>query len=219
LTCPRQTTYVLPVSAAAPRLPQPPRGPVTVSIAVNAPRGPTPQHAGTGGAALATRLAVLRRINGRPQPDSDDAFMFFGLAAGLVAAPTSSSCTSWQISRTLNERAFSGQYEVTAVSFHAYAYLADRYALLPHGASMARGTAPWWWRDGRGSRVELAGKPDRHPRPLTRPRWPSASGIRPFECTVIPFDRIMAAVLAGAWTRADHPRGAGHLRGPGLTRW
>ena len=75
-------------------------------------------------------------------PDSDDAFMFYGLASGRV--PT----TDLQIDHvladieTLNRAAFEGKYEVTAVSFHAYAHLTDKYLLLPHGSSMGDNYGP-----------------------------------------------------------------------------
>jgi len=69
-------------------------------------------------------------------PDSDDAFMFYGLASGRV--PSRGYEISHVLSdiETLNRAAVEGKYEITAVSFHAYAHLTDRYLLLPHGASM-----------------------------------------------------------------------------------
>ena len=69
-------------------------------------------------------------------PDSDDAFMFYGLASGHV--PTGEFEIEHVLAdiETLNRAAFEGRYEVSAISFHAYPYLASRYALLPHGASM-----------------------------------------------------------------------------------
>src|ERR1700688_1215491 len=69
-------------------------------------------------------------------PDSDDAFMFYGRAAGFV--PSNGFELEHVLSdiETLNRAAFEGRYEITAVSFHAYAHLTDRYILLPHGASM-----------------------------------------------------------------------------------
>src|SRR4249920_906299 len=69
-------------------------------------------------------------------PDSDDAFMFYGLASGKV--PTGDLEIEHVLSdiESLNRAAFEGRYEISAVSFHAYAHLADRYLLLPHGASM-----------------------------------------------------------------------------------
>src|SRR2546429_7399221 len=69
-------------------------------------------------------------------PDSDDAFMFYGLATGRV--PSNGFEVEHVLSdiETLNRAAFDGTYEITAVSFHAYAHLTGRYILLPHGASM-----------------------------------------------------------------------------------
>src|SRR5438093_2032399 len=69
-------------------------------------------------------------------PDSDDAFMFYGLANGLVPSNGFELEHVLADIETLNRAAFEGKYEITAVSFHAYAYLTDRYVLLPHGASM-----------------------------------------------------------------------------------
>ena len=75
-------------------------------------------------------------------PDSDDAFMFYGLALGQV--DTEGLVFSHELSdiESLNRRAMAGELDVTAVSFHAYAYLADRYLLLPHGASFGDGYGP-----------------------------------------------------------------------------
>jgi 1,4-dihydroxy-6-naphthoate synthase len=69
-------------------------------------------------------------------PDSDDAFMFYGLASGKV--PTDGFQIEHVLAdiETLNRAAFEGRYEISAISFHAYAYLSSRYVLLPHGASM-----------------------------------------------------------------------------------
>ena len=69
-------------------------------------------------------------------PDSDDAFMFYGLASGKVPSEGFELEHVLQDIETLNRAAFEGRYEITAVSFHAYAHLTDRYVLLPHGASM-----------------------------------------------------------------------------------
>jgi 1,4-dihydroxy-6-naphthoate synthase len=75
-------------------------------------------------------------------PDSDDAFMFYGLARGLV--PTGGLEVEHVLCdiETLNRAAFDGTYEVSAVSFNAYAHLTDKYLLLPHGSSMGDGYGP-----------------------------------------------------------------------------
>jgi len=69
-------------------------------------------------------------------PDSDDAFMFYGLASGAVQVPGIEVDQVLADIETLNRAAFDGKYEVTAASFNAYTHLVDKYALLPHGASM-----------------------------------------------------------------------------------
>ena len=75
-------------------------------------------------------------------PDSDDAFMHYGLASGKV--PTEGIEFGHLLAdiETLNRAAFEGKYEVSAVSFHAYAYLTDKYLLLPHGSSMGDDYGP-----------------------------------------------------------------------------
>ncbi|HLN79407.1 MAG TPA: MqnA/MqnD/SBP family protein, partial [Candidatus Bathyarchaeia archaeon] len=89
-------------------------------------------------------------------PDSDDAFMFYGLARGRV--DTEGLAFSHELSdiESLNRRAMAGELDVTAVSFHAYAYLADRYLLLPHGASFGDGYGPVVVARQAMSREEIA---------------------------------------------------------------
>jgi 1,4-dihydroxy-6-naphthoate synthase len=69
-------------------------------------------------------------------PDSDDAFMFYGLASGKVATGDLEIEHVLSDIESLNHAAFERRYEISAISFHAYTHLADRYMLLPHGASM-----------------------------------------------------------------------------------
>ena len=75
-------------------------------------------------------------------PDSDDAFMFYGLARGGV--PTGDLEVTHQLTdiETLNQHAREGRHEVTAISFHAYPYVADKYALMPCGGSIGDGYGP-----------------------------------------------------------------------------
>jgi len=75
-------------------------------------------------------------------PDSDDAFMFFALAEGRVDTEGLAFTHELSDIESLNRRALAGELAVTAVSFHAYAFLADRYLLLPHGASFGDGYGP-----------------------------------------------------------------------------
>jgi len=136
------------------------------------------------------------RITVAHSPDSDDAFMFFGLASGAV--PTHGVEVDQVLSdiETLNRAAFEGRYEVTAVSFHAYAHLADRYALLPHGASMGDRYGPILV--GRrphqgplqGLRIAVPGR-------LTSAFLALQLYDPHFDYEVMPFDEIQAAVADG----------------------
>src|SRR3984893_5154252 len=69
-------------------------------------------------------------------PDSDDAFMFYGLATHKLDTGNLNFTHVLKDIQTLNEEAFRGTYDVSAISFNAYAYIADKYVLLPHGASI-----------------------------------------------------------------------------------
>src|SRR3970040_1208639 len=75
-------------------------------------------------------------------PDSDDAFMFYGLATNKLDTGAIKFTHVLKDIQTLNEEAMQGTYDVTAISFHAYAYISDKYALLPHGASIGAQYGP-----------------------------------------------------------------------------
>src|SRR5262245_55485401 len=82
------------------------------------------------------------RISLAHSPDSDDAFMFYGLARGHVAADGLAVDHVLQDIESLNQAARQGRHEVTAMSFHAYPYVAERYALMPCGGSIGDGYGP-----------------------------------------------------------------------------
>jgi 1,4-dihydroxy-6-naphthoate synthase len=137
-----------------------------------------------------------QRITVAHSPDSDDAFMFYGLAGnhvdtgGIVVEQVLSDI------ETLNRAAFEGKYEVTAVSFHAYAHLLDKYALLPHGASMGDKygpivvAKPGGVRAVKGARIAIPGT-------LTTAYLTLRIYEPDFEYIVVPFDEIGQAVLDG----------------------
>jgi len=136
------------------------------------------------------------RITVAHSPDSDDAFMFYGLASNNV--DTGGIVVDQVLSdiETLNRAAFEGRYEVTAVSFHAYAHLVDKYALLPHGASMGDKYGPIVVsrQDGptgvKGTRIAIPGT-------LTTAYLTLRIYEPDFEYVVVPFDEIGQAVLDG----------------------
>jgi len=128
-------------------------------------------------------------------PDSDDAFMFFGLASGKVPAPGFELEHVLSDIESLNRSAFDGTYEITAVSFNAYAHLTDRYILLPHGASMGDRYGPIVVSKSaasslKGVRVAVPGE-------LTTAFMTLRLFDPSVEYTVMPFDRIQEAVHAG----------------------
>jgi len=87
-------------------------------------------------------VAAVRTLRLGHSPDADDAFMFWALAAGRIETGDRRYVHDLADIETLNRRAVAGELEVTAVSLHAYAHLADRYALLDHGASIGDGYGP-----------------------------------------------------------------------------
>lgn len=144
-------------------------------------------------------------------PDSDDAFMFYGLASGNV--DTGGFVVDQVLSdiETLNRAAFEGKYEVTAVSFHAYAHLVDKYALLPHGASMgdkygpivvAPAVAPdeqdrSFGAAGPSRSNGVKGKRIAIPGTLTTAYLTLRLYEPDFQYVIVPFDQIQQAVLEG----------------------
>src|SRR6201997_3673337 len=83
-----------------------------------------------------------REITIAHSPDSDDAFMFYGLATNKVRVPGLRFTHTLSDIETLNRKAMQGVYDVTAISFHAYPYIQDKYALLPSGGSVGEGYGP-----------------------------------------------------------------------------
>lgn len=135
-------------------------------------------------------------------PDSDDAFMFYALATGKIDTGDREYVHELADIETLNARALRGELEVTAVSIHAYAWLHERYALLPHGASMGDGYGPRLvaTRPCRDPYTDLAGRLVAIPGERTS----AALALKLFRpdvrTVVVPFDQIEEYVLSG---RAD----------------
>lgn len=137
------------------------------------------------------------RITVAHSPDSDDAFMFYGFACGAVAAEGFEIDQVLADIESLNRAAFEGRYEVTAVSFHAYARLLDRYALLPHGASMGDRYGPIVVTRQDGPR-SLDGVTVAVPGELTTAYLVLQLFHPGVAYRVLPFDAIQPAVVDGA---------------------
>jgi len=127
-------------------------------------------------------------------PDSDDAFMFYALATNKIKTGDLKFRHVLSDIETLNEKALKGEYEVTAVSFHAYAYLNEKYALLNSGASMGDRYGPLIVSEMPMKPSELKGKVIAVPGTMTtaflllRLLEPDCSHI------VVPFDKIFETV-------------------------
>jgi 1,4-dihydroxy-6-naphthoate synthase len=131
-------------------------------------------------------------------PDSDDAFMFYALASGKIDTEGLMYVHQLQDIETLNQRAMRGELEVTAVSIHAYAYLADSYALLPHGASMGDRYGPRLVARSPLSRADIRGKRIAVPGLMTSAYLALRLFEPVFEPVVTPFDQIEDAVADGS---------------------
>jgi len=129
-------------------------------------------------------------------PDSDDAFMFYGLATGRV--PTDGIEVQHLLVdiETLNHAAFKGTYEVSAVSFNAYAHLTDKYLLLPHGSSMGDNYGPIVVAQSNGP-SSLKGVTVAVPGTLTTAFLTLRLYDPDVAYTVMPFDEIQDAVREG----------------------
>jgi len=130
-------------------------------------------------------------------PDPDDAFMFYALAAGKIDTEGLEFEHILQDIETLNQRAERSELDITAISVHAYAYLHDRYILLPHGASMGDGYGPLFVARQampvdrlRRSRVAVPGR-------RTSAFLAARLALGEFDHVVVPFDRIMEHVRSG----------------------
>jgi len=144
-----------------------------------------------------TNTPATRRIQLGHSPDSDDAFMFYGLAEHKVDSEGFAFEHVLRDIQTLNEWAREGRIEITAISVHAYAYVADKYAILSHGASMGDNYGPMvvtrepvdpeWLRD---KRIAIPGE-------MTSAFLALKLFLGDFAYDVMPFDQIMEAVASG----------------------
>ena len=134
-------------------------------------------------------------------PDPDDAFMFYALAKGLIPTAGFKFEHVLQDIQTLNERATRGELDVSAISVHAYAYVSDKYALLPSGASMGDGYGPMLVEKEELTKAEVARKRIAVPGTMTSAflalqLWLDKPAEQ-FDFVLAPFDRIFQTVRSG----------------------
>lgn len=148
-------------------------------------------------AVKAQAFPGTRTITVAHSPDSDDAFMFYGLATNKLETDGLKFEHTLKDIQTLNEDARQGVYDVTAISFHAFAYVADKYALLPHGASIGDKYGPIVVSKEPREASEISSMTIAVPGELTSAYLALKIYNPKFEHIVVPFDQIIDAVLRG----------------------
>src|SRR5215204_763034 len=130
-------------------------------------------------------------------PDSDDAFMFYGLATHKLDTGDLHFEHLLKDIQTLNEEAMRGTYDVTAISFHAYAYIHEKYALLPHGASIGDNYGPIVVSREPATPEDIPNLKIAIPGKLTSAFLALRIFNSDFKYEVVPFDKIIDAVQGG----------------------
>ncbi|MEZ5333028.1 MAG: MqnA/MqnD/SBP family protein [Thermoanaerobaculia bacterium] len=142
-------------------------------------------------------MAELVKVRIAHSPDSDDAFMFYALTQGVLDVSGLEIEHVLSDIESLNQAAFAGTYEITALSIHGYAHLADRYALMPSGASFGDGYGPVVVAKGHTSREGLAGTTVAIPGELTTAHLALKLWQPEVETVIVPFDEILESVADG----------------------
>ncbi|HJX00194.1 MAG TPA: MqnA/MqnD/SBP family protein [Terriglobales bacterium] len=141
----------------------------------------------------------LREISVAHSPDSDDAFMFYGLATNKVRVPGLRFTHTLSDIETLNRKALEGFYDLTAISFHAYPYMQHHYALLPNGGSVGEGYGPMIVANREYSVEQIKTKKIAVPGTLTTAYLVLKLFAPEIETEVVPFDQIIPQILQGRY--------------------
>src|SRR5271170_1107191 len=145
----------------------------------------------------ATVTSGTREITVAHSPDSDDAFMFYGLATNKVRVPGLRFTHTLCDIETLNQKALDGVYDVTAISFHAYPYVQGLYALMSCGGSVGEGYGPMVVSPRPFTQVEIKDKKIAVPGTLTTAYLALQLFAPGIETEVVPFDQIIPQLLEG----------------------
>ncbi len=141
---------------------------------------------------------VLRKIAVAHSPDSDDAFMFYGLATQKIRSPLVSFQHVLDDIESLNRAAIEGRYDMTAISYHAYPYVAENYVLTRAGSSVGDGYGPIVVAQRPQTPEELKGKRIAVPGTMTTAYLVLKLFQPDFQALVTPFDKIVSAVQEGS---------------------
>ncbi len=142
-------------------------------------------------------IAEKRTISVAHSPDSDDAFMFYGLATNKLETNGLKFEHTLKDIQSLNDDAKNGVYDVTAISFHAYAYVSDKYALLPHGASIGDKYGPVLVSKDPRKAEDIPNMKIAIPGEMTSAFLALRIYNQDFEYIVVPFDEIIDSVKNG----------------------
>ena len=143
--------------------------------------------------------STVREISVAHSPDSDDAFMFYALATNKVRVPGLKFSHTLTDIETLNRKAMEGFYDVSAISFHAYPYVQDKYALMPCGGSVGEQYGPMVISPRMVGLEELKSMKIAVPGTMTTAYLALKLFAPKIETAVVPFDRIIPEVLAGKY--------------------
>jgi 5,8-dihydroxy-2-naphthoate synthase len=147
--------------------------------------------------ASSSVVTQIREITVAHSPDSDDAFMFYGLATNKVRVPGLKFSHTLTDIETLNRKAMQGVYDVSAISFHAYPYVQDKYALMSCGGSVGEQYGPMVVASRPVGLEELPRLKVAVPGKLTTAYLALKLFSPKIETAVVPFDRIIPEVVGG----------------------
>ena len=143
--------------------------------------------------------SAVREISVAHSPDSDDAFMFYALATNKVRVPGLKFSHTLTDIETLNRKAMEGFYDVSAISFHAYPYVQDKYTLMPCGGSVGEQYGPMVISPRMVGLEELKSMKIAVPGTMTTAYLALKLFAPKIETAVVPFDRIIPEVLSGKY--------------------
>jgi 1,4-dihydroxy-6-naphthoate synthase len=148
---------------------------------------------------MSTVSSLVREITVAHSPDSDDAFMFYGLATNKVRMPGLHFTHTLCDIEKLNRDAQQGVYDVTAISFHAYPYIQENYALMSCGGSVGDGYGPMLVSTRSFTQTEIKNKKIAVPGKLTTAYLALQLFAPGIEVEVVPFDQIIPQILEGKY--------------------
>jgi 1,4-dihydroxy-6-naphthoate synthase len=148
---------------------------------------------------MSSAVTKTREIKVAHSPDSDDAFMFYGMATNKVRVPGVKFTHTLCDIETLNRKALEGYYDITAISFHAYPYIQDKYAIMPSGGSVGEGYGPMIVASRNIPVDEIANIKIAVPGTMTTAYLALKLFAPDVVTEVVPFDEIIPKVLEGKY--------------------